>query len=56
MGSVIKILMNIGIIHIENNPLSRYAWETAFKKKRNNERMGIIEATVDFSQKYHKNQ
>lgn len=55
MGTVIKNLMNISITLLLNDPVVRLAWETAFKKKRNNERLGIGEANVNFEQKYNAN-
>jgi len=55
MGTVIKNLMNISITMLKTDPVLRLSWELAFKKKLNNERLGIVEANVDFQQKYHKN-
>lgn len=52
LGTVIKTAMRIGITWALNDPLGSLAWEAAFKKKRNNARLGIIEANVDFLQKY----
>jgi len=54
MGSVIKNLMNIGITTLLNDPVMQLAWQTAFKKKANNERLGIVAAEVNFEQKYTK--
>lgn len=55
MGTVIKNLMNIGITWVLNDPMGTLAFDTAFKKKRNNDRLGIINAKVDFTQKYNAN-
>ena len=55
MGTVIKNLLNISINMLLKDPVYSSVWELAFKKKRNNERLGIIEPKVDFSQKYKSN-
>lgn len=52
MGSVIKNLMNIGITWVLNDPMGQLSFDMAFRKKQNNERLGIIKAKVDFAQKY----
>lgn len=54
MGTVIKNLMNIGITVLMEDAVTRLAWQTAFNKKHNNKRNGIVDANVDFQQKYTK--
>lgn len=55
LGSTIKAVMDLGITYLLNDPVGQRMGALFFRRKLNNERLGIVEAEPDFRQKYNVN-